>query len=97
MLETSNKQPHFLNAQVSLLIDVLCFFAPFNKLSCSFMSKAFFRFKENHGNRHFTVMPTYWALIVFIKNNKRVDKVHFCLALVRLVLPTQTVCFLYLL
>ena len=97
MLETSNKQPHFLNAQVSLLIDVLHFFAPFNKLSCSFMSKAFFRFKENYGNRHFTLMPTYWALIVLIKNNKRVDKVHFCLALVRLVLPKQTVCFLYLL
>ena len=77
MLETSNKQPHFLNAQVSLLIDVLRFFAPFNKLSCSFMSKAFFRFKENHGNRHFTVMPTYWALIVFIKNNKGLTKYIF--------------------
>ena len=77
MLETSNKQPHFLNAQVSLLIDVLRFFAPFNKLSCSFMSKAFFIFKENYGNRHFTEMPTYWALIVFIKNNKGLTKYIF--------------------
>ena len=69
-----------------------------SQLSCPFMSKSFFRFKENYGNRHFTEMPTYllWALIVFIKNNKGLTKYNFVSISTFLVLSKQKACFLYL-